>query len=108
MPAHSGKPETSNSRQYGSGGASGSIQMKNFYVADLNAKGELKDVAPYTYADLEQIPGAADVITEMSTHLYRLPDEFQAPLLMGWKDLTLRWKAVAPTAAIPTVRFDDA
>src|SRR5205814_862441 len=32
----------------------------------------------------------------------------QAPLLMGWKDLTLRWKAVAPTAGIATVRFDDA
>jgi hypothetical protein len=80
--------------------------MKNFYVADLNAKGELEDVAPYAYGDLERIPGAADVITEMATHLWRQPDEFEAPLLIGQKDLTLRWRAVAPTAGIATVRFD--
>jgi len=86
----------------------GSTEMKNFFVADLNAKGELKDVAPYSYSDLEQIPGAVDVITEMSTHLYRYPEGFEGPLLIGRKDLTLRWKAVAPTAGIATVRFDDA
>jgi hypothetical protein len=86
----------------------GSTEMKNFYVADLNAQGELKDVAPYTYGDLEQIPGAAHIITEMSTHLWRLPEEFDAPLLIGRKDITLRWKAVAPTAGIATVRFDEA
>jgi len=82
--------------------------MKNFFVADLNAKGELKDVAPYSYGDLERIPGAVDVITEMATHLYRQPEGFEGPLLIGQKDLTLRWKAVAPTAGIATVRFDDA
>lgn len=81
--------------------------MKNFFVADLNAKGELKDVAPYTYGDLEQIPGAADVITEMSTHLYRSPEAFEGPLLIGRNDITLRWRAVAATAGIATVRFDD-
>jgi hypothetical protein len=80
--------------------------MKNFFVADLNAQGELKDIAPYTYGDLERIPGAANVITEMSTHLYRSPEEFEGPLLLGHKDITLRWKAVAPTAGIATVRFD--
>lgn len=81
--------------------------MKNFFVADLNAKGELNDVAPYTYSDLVQIPGAADVITEMSTHLYRSPEHFEVPLLMGRRDIALRWKAVAPTAGIATVRFDE-
>lgn len=79
--------------------------MNSFFVADLNAKGELRDVAPYTYGDLERIPGAAHVITEMATHLWRHPEEFEAPLRMGDKDLTLRWRASAPTAGIATVRF---
>ena len=81
--------------------------MKRFFVADLNARGELRDVAPYTYSDLERIPGAADVITEMATHLWRQPDEFEAALMLGRPDLTLRWRAVAPTAGIATVRFDE-
>jgi hypothetical protein len=81
-------------------------QTKNFCVADLNAQGELQAKAPYTYGDLERIPGAADVITEMAAHLWRTPEEFEAPLLPGQKALTVRWRAIAPTAGVATVRCD--
>ncbi len=52
--------------------------MKNFYVADLNAKGELLAKAVYDYEQLERIPGAGEVITEMATAIWRSPEAFEA------------------------------
>ena len=36
--------------------------MRHFFVADLNTRGELREVTEYDYATLEKIAGAADLI----------------------------------------------
>lgn len=81
--------------------------LRRFFVADLNAKGELRDEAEYRYEQLEQIPGAADLISTFSAAVWRSPEEFETPLRPGNRRLNLRWRASASTAGIATVRSED-
>jgi hypothetical protein len=78
--------------------------MKSFTVADLDVRGDLRAKQEYSYALLEQIPGALDMITEFSAALWRTPEEFEAPLDPGRPNLTVRWRASAPTAGMATIR----
>ena len=84
----------------------------SFWVADLNARGELQLLAEYRYEHLEQIPGAADLIAHFSTHLWRSPDTFEGPLALGAgqaarSDLAFRWRSSAPTAGVATLRWQQ-
>ncbi len=75
-----------------------------FFVADFNVRGELRSVEEYRYEDLEQIPGAAELILAFSTALYRAPETFELPLPAVRDDAKFRWLASAPTAGIATLR----
>jgi len=79
--------------------------LPNFHVADLSTRGDLVATAEYGYDQLEQVPAAAELIVQLATHLYRSPEEFEAPLLPS-RNLTFRWRSSAPTAGISTVRCD--
>src|SRR2546423_9684002 len=70
-----------------------------FVVADLNARGEIRAQTDYSYEELEQIPGAGDLIAQFSTAIWRDPEEFESQLAAATR-LKLRWLAVAPTAGI--------
>ena len=79
-------------------------QVRRFFVADLNAKGELRAEAEYRYEQLEQVPGAADLISAFSAAVWRSPEELEVPLHPSNRRTTLRWRASAATAGIATVR----
>jgi hypothetical protein len=81
--------------------------MRSFWVADLNAKGELVQSAEYDYASLEQVPGALDLIVSFATLVYREPLAFETPLPWPYRHLTWRWRASADTAGIATLRGND-
>ena len=83
-------------------------QMRRFFVADLNAKGDLLTHAEYRYEQLEQIPGAGELIGTLSGAVWRSPQEFEVPLHPERPNLQLRWRATAATAGIATVRVDVA
>jgi hypothetical protein len=76
---------------------------KYFCVADLNSRGELRARTDYAYDLLEQLPGAAVMIAQFSTCLWREPEGFQTQAPPAPR-ITLRWRAVAPTAGIATIR----
>ena len=78
--------------------------MRRFFVADLNHRGELCATAEYRYEQLEQLPGAGELIVQFATHLYRSPEEFEIPLASGREHLRYRWLASAATAGIATLR----
>src|SRR5678809_213209 len=78
--------------------------IRAFFVADLNAKGDIQDITEYTYAQLEQIPGAGDLITHFATELWRNPEEFELALPREQKHLKMRWPATAERAGICTLR----
>ena len=78
---------------------------RRFFVADLNVRGELRASAAYHYEQLEQIPGAADLITTLATELYRSPNEFEIDL-PGSHSLRFRWRSSASSAGIATLRAD--
>jgi hypothetical protein len=80
--------------------------MGPFHVADLSRRGDLIALAQYGYPELEQIPGAGELITHFATHVYRSPEEFQVdlPMLRGW---TYRWRSSAPTAGVATLRHGE-
>src|SRR5437870_7714748 len=65
--------------------------MRRYFVADLNARGEVRAVEEYHYEQLEQIPGAGDLIVHFATLLWRTPEEFETPLPQGRSHLTFRW-----------------
>ena len=75
-----------------------------FYIADLNARGELQLKAEYHYSDLEKIPGAAELIGHFSGQLWQSADEFEAPLPAPATTLTFRWRSASPTSGIGTLR----
>lgn len=77
---------------------------KNFTVADLTVNGDLQLKELYDYASLEQIPLAGELIVLLATSIYRSPDEFEIPLIRP--GVIFRWKSVAETAGIGTVRCD--
>jgi hypothetical protein len=77
--------------------------MGPFHVADLSRTGDLIGLAQYGYPELEQVPGAGELIVHFATHLYRTPEEFQIDLPIR-RDWTYRWRASAPTAGVATLR----
>ena len=85
--------------------AEGNNPSRRFFVADLSVHGELRATTEYGYAELEQIPGAGDLITSLATHLYRLPEEFEMNL-PGSRTLRYRWRSSAESAGIATLRSD--
>lgn len=80
---------------------------RRFYVADLNAQGELQLLAEYQYEQLERIERAADLIAHLATLVWREPEVFETPL-PGTPAVSLRWRASAPTAGMATVRAHGA
>jgi hypothetical protein len=80
---------------------------RRFFVADLSSGGELKAMTEYRYDQLEQVPGAADLITNFATTLYRWPEEFETNLGGGRSTMRFRWRASAETAGITTLRSND-
>jgi hypothetical protein len=77
---------------------------RNFTVADLNVHGELQLKQAYDYESLEQIPLAAELIVALATAVYRSPAQFEISLVRP--GMTFRWKAVAETAGIASLRCD--
>ena len=82
-------------------------KLRRFYVADLSVGGELKATTEYGYEELEQVPGAADLIVNFATQLYRSPEEFEMSLAGGRSAMRFRWRCSAETAGIATLRSDD-
>ncbi len=77
----------------------------SFTVADLNTRGELQLRQTYGYSQLEQIPGAADLIGIFSGNLYRTPEEFETKLPPeGPTTLNFRWRCSCPSAGIASLR----
>jgi hypothetical protein len=83
---------------------SGPRSARTFVVADLSAGGELQFKADYRYEDLEQIPGATELIAHFSTFVWRNPEGFEGPLPTGHPRLTFRWRPSSPTAGLATLR----
>jgi hypothetical protein len=81
--------------------------VKPFFVADLNATGEQQLLAEYSYSQLEQLPIAAELITILSTLLWRNPDEFETPIPNPNVAISLRWLSTAPTTGLLTLRHSD-
>lgn len=77
--------------------------MRRFFMADVNATGELRTLAEYRYEQLELIPGAADLLGTLSGAVWRSPEEFEVPLHLERRHLVLRWRASAATAGVATV-----
>ena len=80
----------------------------SFTVADLNTRGELQLKQVYGYGQLEQIPGAADLIGIFSGNLYRTPEEFEIKLPPeGPTNLSFRWRCSSATAGVASVRWGE-
>lgn len=78
--------------------------MRRFFVADLSLRGDLKATAEYRYEQLEQVPGASDLIVEFATQIYRTPEQFEIPLARHKDYLSYRWRASSATTGITTLR----
>lgn len=78
--------------------------LRRFFVADLEPSGDLRGVEEYTYGQLEQVPGAIELIAPLSAALWQSPEEFETPLRVDRPRLTLRWRRTAATAGVATVR----
>jgi hypothetical protein len=77
-----------------------------FVVADLNVRGELQLQQDYQYDQLQQIPGAMELIAVLASEVWRSPEEFEINLPLAQSDLLFRWRASAPTAGVATLRSD--
>ena len=78
--------------------------IRHFFVADLNLRGDLKATAEYRYDQLEQVPGAAELIVQFATQLYRTPEEFEIPMVRRSDRLLYRWRSSSETSGITTLR----
>ena len=78
--------------------------IRHFFVADLNLRGDLTATAEYRYEQLEQVPGAGELIVQFATQLYRTPEEFEVPLGPRRSGFTYRWRASSETSGITTLR----
>ena len=81
--------------------------VRRYFVADLNTRGEVRATEEYRYEELEQLPGARDLITHFSTLLWREPEEFETTLPLGRPNMRFRWRSSAKTAGISTLRCND-
>ena len=80
--------------------------MAGFWVVDLTGTGEARLKQEYSYAALEQIPGATELIGAFSATLWITPDGFETPLPGG--RLSMRWRATSDTSGLATLRDGDA
>lgn len=78
-----------------------------FLVADLSASGELQFKNEYQYATLEQVPGAAELIGQLSGALWRMPEEFEEHLDPEHPALRLRWRSLSASSGIATLRAGE-
>lgn len=78
--------------------------MDSYFVADLQATGDLIASTRYAYADLEQLPGCAELIGHLSGNLWRSPDAFDTELGDTPGLLSVRWWSTAPTSGLMTLR----
>src|SRR5688500_20011140 len=78
--------------------------MRRFFIADLNARGDLLAQAEYRYEQLEQIPGAAELLGTLAGVVWRSPKGFEVSLTDDQPHLEFRWRAAAATAGIATLR----
>jgi hypothetical protein len=76
---------------------------KQFWVADLDAKGEIKLKEQYEYDTLQMIDLAAIMIAEFATFIWRDPAGFEIGM-PGAQNLVVRWRPTAETAGIATLR----
>ena len=76
-----------------------------FWVVDLTGTGEVRLKQEYDYLSLEQLEGAAELIGQFSSNLWRSPDAFEVNL--GGSDLRVRWRACADGAGLATLRQGD-
>jgi hypothetical protein len=83
------------------------LAQGRFVVADLNASGELQFKGEYEYAALERVPGAAEVIGQLSGALWRSPDEFDEQLDPDSPGLGLRWRSLSSSSGMATLRSDE-
>lgn len=72
-------------------------------MADLKANGELRAAAAYRYENLEQLPGCAELIGQLSGAIWRAPNTFEIDVLPA---LQVRWLATAPSAGLMTLRSE--
>ena len=77
--------------------------MRHFYIADVNATGELRALAEYHYEQLEQIPGAGDLLGTLAGAVWRSPREFEVSLHDERPHLLFRWRSSAATAGVATI-----
>ena len=61
-----------------------------FTVADQNVKGELQLQADYQYEQLQQIPGAMELIRHFASALERNEEEFETGLPGAQSELLFR------------------
>jgi len=81
------------------------VARGQFFVADLDARGEVRAISPYAYTELEQIPRATEFIAAFSASVWRTPEEFEVDPLPGARQVSLRWRATSKTAGIATLRW---
>jgi len=81
--------------------------MRRFFMADVNALGDLLALAEYRYQTLEQIPGASDLIGTLSGEIWRSPQAFEVGLHPERPGVMFRWRATAATAGVATIRCDQ-
>lgn len=80
-----------------------SQSLRQFWVIDLHPSGDVRSTERYTYALLQQIPSADDLITQIATELYRNPNGFE--LHVGTqRALLLRFAPISQSSAALTVR----
>jgi hypothetical protein len=77
---------------------------KRFTVADLDARGQLITREIYNYDDLEKFPRAADLIAGFSSALWKKADAFELNPVAQGTHVDCRWRAIAETAGILTLR----
>lgn len=80
---------------------------RRFWVADLDARGELHSKAEYGYEDLEQLPRAADMIAGFSAAIWKSPEGVDLDPVLASTRISCRWRASAETAGILTLRSGD-
>ncbi len=79
-----------------------------FLVADLQPNGELHAQTVYSYEDLEQLDGAAELLGTMSGAVWRSPEHFELDMPTVGARMILRWVACAPGTGIATLRCNGA
>jgi len=79
--------------------------MANYWIADLEANGDLRAIAPYVYQHLEQLPQCAELIGICAGAIWKDPESFEINLPTDPRGLELRWHATATTSGLMSLRW---